>query len=116
MSECVLRQNANRDMATFVHFYRFFGHRLHISTYIELQNAGNIQFKDKNQIKFVSFKNVHIWPSYGQKMVHMPTFGHTFFGHNSAISGPIWLKIFMGVEETIIYRSVIQVTVLISHF
>ena len=51
----------------------------------------------------VSFNKIHIGPSYGQKMARMPIFGHTFFGHNSAISGPIRLKFFMGVQETIIY-------------
>ena len=28
----------------------------------------------------VSFKNIHIWPSYGKQMVHMPIIGHTLFG------------------------------------
>ena len=41
-------------------------------------------------------------------MAHMPTFGHTFFGHNSAILGPIGLKIYMGTQETIIYRLVVR--------
>ena len=40
-------------------------------------------------------------------MVRMPIFGHTFFGHNSAISGPIGLKFFMGFQ-TIIYRLVMR--------
>ena len=30
--------------------------------------------------------------------------GHTFFGHNSAILGPIELTFFMGTQGTIIYR------------
>ena len=54
----------------------------------------------------VSFKNIDIWPSYGQKMARMSIFGHAFFCHNSAISGPVGLKFFMGVQETIIYRMV----------
>ena len=33
----------------------------------------------------------------------MPIFGHTFFGHNSAIFGPAGLKILMGAQETISY-------------
>ena len=57
----------------------------------------------------VAFKNIDTWPSYGQKMVHMPIFGHTFFGHYSAISGPIGLKYFMGVQDTIIYRLVMRI-------
>ena len=56
----------------------------------------------------VSFKNIYIWPSYGQKMARMPIFGLSFFGHNSAISGPIGLKVFKGVQETIIYRLVMR--------
>ena len=28
----------------------------------------------------VSFKNIHIWLSIGQKMARMPIFRHTFFG------------------------------------
>ena len=34
----------------------------------------------------------------------MPIFGHTFFGQNSAICGLIEPEIFMGTQETIIYR------------
>ena len=40
-----------------------------------------------------------------QKMARMPTFLHTFFGHNLAFFGLIGLKIFMG---TIIYRLVVR--------
>ena len=29
-------------------------------------------------------------------MAHMPIFGHTFLGHNSAIFEPVGLKFFMG--------------------
>ena len=56
----------------------------------------------------VSFKNIHIWLSYGQKVMRMPIFGHTFFGHNSAISGPSGPKFFMGVKNIIIYRLVMR--------
>ena len=42
----------------------------------------------------VSFKNFYIWPTNGQKMVHMPIFWYTF-RHNSAIVGLIWLIIFI---------------------
>ena len=35
----------------------------------------------------------------------MPIFGHTFFGHNSAIFGPIGQKIVMQTQENIIYPS-----------
>ena len=38
----------------------------------------------------------------------MPIIGHTFFGNNSLIFGPIGLKIFMGTQETIIYRLVMR--------
>ena len=55
-------------------------------------------------MKFVSLKNISIWPSYGPKMAHMPIFEHTFFGQKSAIFGPIGLKFFVGAEETINYR------------
>ena len=48
----------------------------------------------------VSFKNIHIW----QKMARMPIFEHTFISHNSVIG----LKYFMGVQETIIYRSMMR--------
>ena len=41
---------------------------------------------------------------YGQNKVRKPIFGHTFFGHNSAIFGLIGLRIFMGTPETINYR------------
>ena len=41
-------------------------------------------------------------------MARKPMFGHTFFGHNSAISGLIGLKIFKGVQETIIYWLVMR--------
>ena len=37
------------------------------------------------------FQNIHIWPSYGQKMAHMPR-----------------LKLLMGTQETIIYRLVVR--------
>ena len=40
----------------------------------------------------VSFKNIHIWPSYGQVMARMPIVGHKFFGYNSAIFEPIRTK------------------------
>ena len=46
----------------------------------------------------VSFKNIHIWPSYGQKTVCMPIFGHTFFGHHSAIFGIIELNFLWGLR------------------
>ena len=61
-----------------------------------------------NQIKLVSFKNIYIWLRNGQKMARMPIFGHTFFGHNSAIFGPIGLKIGMRTQETVIYRLVVK--------
>ena len=35
-------------------------------------------------------------------------YGHTFFGHNSAILWPIGLKCFLGAQETIIYRWVMR--------
>ena len=38
----------------------------------------------------------------------MPIFGHTYFDHNSAIFGQIGLKIFMGTQETFIYRLLIE--------
>ena len=41
-------------------------------------------------------------------MARMPIFAHTFFGCNSAISGPIGLKYLMGVQETMIYRLVMR--------
>ena len=50
----------------------------------------------------------------------MPVFGHTFFGLNLAIFGPILigLKMFKGAYETIIYRwrREIQIIMLIFHF
>ena len=54
-----------------------------------------------NKVGFI--QEIHILPSYSQKMVHKPIFGHTFFGHNSAIFRPTGLKIFIGTHETIIY-------------
>ena len=56
----------------------------------------------------ISFENIDIWPSYGQTIVCLPIFEHTYFGHNSAISGPPGLKFFMGVQETIFYRLVMR--------
>ena len=41
-------------------------------------------------------------------MAHMPIFGLTFFGHNSAIFGSIGQKFVMGTQETTIYRLVIR--------
>ena len=35
-----------------------------------------------NQMMLVPLSNIHICPSYGQKVVHMLIFGHTLFGHN----------------------------------
>ena len=35
-------------------------------------------------------------------------YGHTFFGHNSAIFKLIWLKFFLGTQGTIIYRLVVK--------
>ena len=48
----------------------------------------------------VSFKNIHIWPSYGQKFWACPYLGIRFL--------PIGLKYFMGAQETIIYRLVMR--------
>ena len=42
------------------------------------------------------------------KMAHMLIFRHTFFGHNSATFCQIGLKIFMGTQETIIYRLAVR--------
>ena len=55
----------------------------------------------------VSFKNIYIWPSYGQKWRSCRYLG-IFLGYNSAIFGPIWLKVFKGVQETIIYWLVMK--------
>ena len=60
-----------------------------------------MQFTGKNQITLVSLKNIDIWLSYGPNKARMPIFGHAFSGHNSAIFGPIGLKILMGSQETI---------------
>ena len=50
LSERVLRKDANRDMATFVHFQRFFGHKLstfeHILSY-KLQRTCNLMVQVK---------------------------------------------------------------------
>ena len=67
----------------------------------------------------VSLKNIHIWPSNGQKMARMPMFGHTFFGHNSAFSGPIGLSFYGSSGDQ--YISIdwwweIKVAMLIFHF
>ena len=35
-------------------------------------------------------------------------FGHTFFGHKSAIFRPIGLTTFLGTQETIFYRLVVR--------
>ena len=55
----------------------------------------------------VSFKNIHIWPSYGQKMARMHIIGGIRF---LAILGPLanWTEFFIGAQETIIYRLVIR--------
>ena len=67
-----------------------------------------MNFNGKNQMALVSFKNIHIWPSYSQKMTRIPIFGNTFLGHNPAISGSIGMKFFMGTQETIIYRLLVR--------
>ena len=85
-------------------FTVFFGHKLDILAHIESLIAENMQLDGTNQMVLASFYNLYIWPSYGQTMAHMPIFGHTCFGHNSAIFGPIGLKLFMGAQETIICR------------
>ena len=41
-------------------------------------------------------------------MSHTSIFGHTYFGHKSAIFGAIGLKILLGTQETIIYRLVMR--------
>ena len=66
----------------------------------------NRKINGTNQMVLVSFKNIHIWPSYGQKMACMTIFGYTFFGHNSAIFWPIGLKFCIETPETIINRLV----------
>ena len=43
----------------------------------------------------VSFKNIHIWPSYGLKIARMPIFGHTFLVISEPFR-PIWQNIFYG--------------------
>ena len=57
-----------------------------LKAYIELQIAQNMELNGTNRMVLVSFKIL--------------IFGQTFFGHNTAISGPIGLKFFMGVQET----------------
>ena len=54
----------------------------------------------KKRIAITFPKNFGIWP----KMARMSIFGYMFFGHNSAIFGPIEL----GTQETIIYRLVVR--------
>ena len=64
----------------------------------------------------LSFKNINIWSSYGQKIVCMPIFGYTYFGLYLAISGPIGLKFFIGGQETIIYRLVMRILCYDAYF
>ena len=52
----------------------------------------NEAITSKNQITLVLLKNINIWLSYSPNMACMPIFGHTFFGHDSAIFGTIVLK------------------------
>ena len=47
----------------------------------------------------VSFKNLNIWPRYGQKKAHVPIFGLTFFGNNSAISGPVGMNFLWEIRK-----------------
>ena len=57
-----------------------------------------------NKIKGVGFIPKKI--IFCQKMAYMPIFGHTVFGHNSAMSMPVWLTFFTGAQEIIIHRLV----------
>ena len=66
----------------------------------------NEAITSKNQITLVLLKNINIWLSYSPNMACMPIFGHTFFGHDSAIFGTIVLKNVKRTQETIIYRLV----------
>ena len=43
-------------------------------------------------------------------------FGHTFFGHKSAIFRPIGLTTFLGTQETIFYRLVVRNPIYDAHF
>ena len=55
----------------------------------------------------VSFKNIHIWPSYGKKGVHAHIWAYVLWpllGH----FWPIGLKFFMGTKKAIIYRLVMR--------
>ena len=80
--------------------------------------AENMSLNCTNYMVLVLFKNIHILPSHGQKMAHMPIFGHTSFGHTFfgayvfLTINPTFLGkldcIFFGAQETIIYRLVMR--------
>ena len=55
----------------------------------------------------VSFINLNIWASYGQKMVCMPYLGTRFLAKTQHFWAN-WAEFFMGVQETIIYRLVMR--------
>ena len=65
-----------------------------------------MQFDSNNWINLVLLKILRFGQVIGQKIPKNPNYsiyGHTFFGHNSAIFWPIGLKFFVGTNETIIY-------------
>ena len=65
-----------------------------------------IYWYQSNNVGFI--QNIDIWLSYGPNKARMLIFGHTFFGHNSAILRSWGLKFLMGAQETIIYRLVVR--------
>ena len=77
-----------------------YGHFCPFQRFILLQLM--LQFNGTIQIALVSFKNIHIWPSYCQNN------GIRFSAITQPFSGPIGLKYLQGAQETIIYRLVMR--------
>ena len=54
-------------MAGFVHFLGFFGHKIHITGYIELKQAMNMYIDTKLGL----IENINIWLIYGPKSLYL---------------------------------------------
>ena len=68
-----------------------FAHKIHS----ELKIAESMEFGGTYRLNLVLLKNIDIWSSYRPKdrqNINYSIFGHTIFGHNSAIFRPIGLK------------------------
>ena len=55
-------------MADFVHFFEFFGHKIHIKGYIKMEQAKNMLIDSTKRINVVSLKILIFGQVLGQKV------------------------------------------------